>query len=318
MNFNDNQIMNNIDCMSYNCDYQKMHESSQLDLLEILEKLEEQRASILKLKNDSIPHEILSSLDSSIQSLRNILKSTKTSVFSKSDITPHSSHKSGGTLSTNIINPNPYTYTENRYDSISHFMDNNSPTNNAPNNTRNTQPTIENDGYNAPQKEMTNTPSRTPLSPPTTQPSRARQNRGNVLSRSLPQQGNIFAKLLEKLSINQVQKSPTTILQSQTRGKTAHYNHFIDFLHTNTTSQNNNIKEQKGSHSYHQSPTYCYEDLPAPPQPCNPHKQIISRQFDIMRLLLLYMRLKPHSPYCYRVCDIAERQFEILSNLIEI
>lgn len=53
------------------------------------------------------------------------------------------------------------------------------------------------------------------------------------------------------------------------------------------------------------------------PTPCDPHKKLITNELDIIRLLLLYMALKPHCPYTHRICTLAQEHLEVLGELVE-
>lgn len=57
---------------------------------------------------------------------------------------------------------------------------------------------------------------------------------------------------------------------------------------------------------------------PKPPQSgCDPHKKMVTKELDIIRLLLLYMALRPNCPYTYRLCTIAQDHLEILGEMLE-
>ncbi len=60
---------------------------------------------------------------------------------------------------------------------------------------------------------------------------------------------------------------------------------------------------------------------PFPPRPehkgCDPHKKMVTKELDIIRLLLLYMALRPNCPYTYRLCTIAQEHLEILGEMLE-
>ena len=49
---------------------------------------------------------------------------------------------------------------------------------------------------------------------------------------------------------------------------------------------------------------------------CHSHKQLCSRQIDIIRLLLLYMSLRPTCPYIHSISTLASRQLDIYLSLI--
>ena len=49
---------------------------------------------------------------------------------------------------------------------------------------------------------------------------------------------------------------------------------------------------------------------------CKPHDIILSDQCDIVRMILLYMMLRPNCRYISRLCNVANDQFEILQLLM--
>lgn len=51
---------------------------------------------------------------------------------------------------------------------------------------------------------------------------------------------------------------------------------------------------------------------------CHPHKQIVNNQIDIVRLLLLYMLLRPTCKYMPIIASITNNQFESYVNLSEL
>lgn len=52
------------------------------------------------------------------------------------------------------------------------------------------------------------------------------------------------------------------------------------------------------------------------PNDCDPHKKMITKELDIIRLILLYMALRPNCPYTYRLCNIAQDHLEILGEMV--
>lgn len=69
-------------------------------------------------------------------------------------------------------------------------------------------------------------------------------------------------------------------------------------------------------------PFPCPPPKPFPPSPrppqggCDPHKKMVTNELDIIRLLLLYMALRPNCPYTYRLCTIAQEHLEILGEMV--
>lgn len=48
---------------------------------------------------------------------------------------------------------------------------------------------------------------------------------------------------------------------------------------------------------------------------CEPRRQLYTNQLDIIRLLLLYMALRPNNHHCHRICNITLSQFEVLNTI---
>ncbi len=69
-------------------------------------------------------------------------------------------------------------------------------------------------------------------------------------------------------------------------------------------------------------PFPCPPPKPFPPSPrppqggCDPHKKLITNELDIIRLLLLYMALRPNCPHTYRICTLAQEHLEALGELV--
>ncbi|MBQ7351356.1 MAG: hypothetical protein IJW59_00605 [Clostridia bacterium] len=49
---------------------------------------------------------------------------------------------------------------------------------------------------------------------------------------------------------------------------------------------------------------------------CSPRKTAINNQIDLIRLLLLFIALRPHCRYCARISSITSNQFDVLTYLI--
>ena len=48
---------------------------------------------------------------------------------------------------------------------------------------------------------------------------------------------------------------------------------------------------------------------------CDPRRKLITGQVDLLRLLILFIALRPHSRYCSRIASIASSQFDVLLTL---
>lgn len=49
---------------------------------------------------------------------------------------------------------------------------------------------------------------------------------------------------------------------------------------------------------------------------CNPKDKLVTNQIDLLRLLLLYITLRPHNPCTHRICNVCTEQFDVLMQLI--
>ena len=48
---------------------------------------------------------------------------------------------------------------------------------------------------------------------------------------------------------------------------------------------------------------------------CDPRRKLVTSQLDLLRLLILFIALRPHSRYCARIASITNNQFEVLLSI---
>lgn len=303
MNYNDSQIMSDNAYIKCQSAYSKLSANTLHDLGEILEKLESQKKAIISANLETNPTNIIASIDDSILALKGIINSTQHHTQSTS--------KNINKFSSIPDTLEPYTYSESRADSISNYMDS------APPNETNTEPKNNQPNIPANPPNPTN-PDSVSAPPSTATPDTSSKNIAtrNTTSRGYPQQGSIITRLLSQLQIN---KAPNPTKVKSTRTQTQHTTHSIHnaILGNKNAVLNFPIYDSKHTDTHYPTNPYLHPTKPNPP-PCTAEKDILSRQIDIVRLLILYLQLRPHYPYCYRICSIANVQFDILSTLINI
>lgn len=285
MNYNDSQIMSDSDYIQCQSAYCKLSENTIHDLGEILEKLESQKRAINSTETISNRHRILGAIDDSISSLKSIMQTSQKS----SQSAPLNTHKAISKFSQKHLKQNtdtpPYTYSENRGDSISNYMGNSTPS--AP---------IPSSPITNPQNTTPSSP--TPVPSDNIAPDGRLEPRSRALSRGCPQPGNFIAKLLSQLKVS------TPKVHTQKDNK---YGYSVHSIHSEILGKTG-VYVTQNRHIPHHPPHHI----------CTPEREILSRQIDIVRLLILYLQLRPNYPYCYRICSIASTQFDILSTLIDI
>lgn len=155
-----------------------------------------------------------------------------------------------------------------------------------------------------------------------------RQNRGR------PFRQNPIAKVFSNFPLNfdKLKEQQKERLSQQSTGKT---NNSTPYTQEPSLAQKTLKQNQPRPHyppcnmpnCAHNEPPFPPEwDSPRPPFPpkplpsqneCDPHKKIVTKELDIIRLLLLYMALRPNCPYTYRLCTVAQNHLEILGEILE-
>lgn len=320
MKYNDSQIMSDNAYIKCQSAYEKLSANTVHDLSEILEKLESQKKAIMSANLSSNNSQILDGINDSIKGLKSILYANTYTTQKNNALNSKSAQKFSQKYSAQNVDIPPYTYSENRSDSISEYMDGNTP-NNTPNNAPLTTPNspqnmVPNSAVESPSSISPTTPSQetspTPVPSDNISPNNRTENRTRVFSRSCPQQGNFIAKLLSQFKVNSRPNHTQTKISVKAHNTwhTAHSIH-SEILHKSIEKQStyNYPPFKPYNEQYHHSKS---------PKHCTPEQDILSRQIDIVRLLILYLQLRPNYPYCYRICGIASTQFDILSTLINI
>ena len=158
----------------------------------------------------------------------------------------------------------------------------------------------------------------------------------NTPKRNSPMQGSALSNIIKQLNVG-----ANRILGCNRKQRTINSN--------NLTSQNTQVSSQKHYNKTTQNPNNSQSQIrpsnlsemnnifmpypmtppkydymhrpPHHPRPnmshgCKPHDIILSDQCDIVRMILLYMMLRPNCRYISRLCNVANDQFEILQLLM--
>lgn len=158
----------------------------------------------------------------------------------------------------------------------------------------------------------------------------------NTPKRNSPMQGSALSNIIKQLNVG-----ANRILGCNRKQRTINSNNLTS-QNTQVSSQNRynkNTKTPNNSQSQIRPsnlgemnnifmpypmmpPKYDYMHRPPHhPRPnmshgCKPHDIILSDQCDIVRMILLYMMLRPNCRYISRLCNVANDQFEILQLLM--
>ena len=158
----------------------------------------------------------------------------------------------------------------------------------------------------------------------------------NTPKRNSPMQGSALSNIIKQLNVG-----ANRILGCNRKQRTINSNNLASQntqvssqKHYNKTTQNpNNSQSQIRPSNLSEMnnifmpypmtpPKYDYMHRPPHhPRPnmshgCKPHDIILSDQCDIVRMILLYMMLRPNCRYISRLCNVANDQFEILQLLM--
>ena len=158
----------------------------------------------------------------------------------------------------------------------------------------------------------------------------------NTPKRNSPMQGSALSNIIKQLNVG-----ANRILGCKRKQRTINSNNLASQNtqvssqnHYNKTTQNpNNSQSQIRPSNLSEMnnifmpypmtpPKYDYMHRPPHhPRPnmshgCKPHDIILSDQCDIVRMILLYMMLRPNCRYISRLCNVANDQFEILQLLM--
>ena len=158
----------------------------------------------------------------------------------------------------------------------------------------------------------------------------------NTPKRNSPMQGSALSNIIKQLNVG-----ANRILGCNRKQRTINSNNLAS-QNTQVSSQNHYNKTTKNPNNSQSQirpsnlsemnnvfmpypmtpPKYDYMHRPPHhPRPnmshgCKPHDIILSDQCDIVRMILLYMMLRPNCRYISRLCNVANDQFEILQLLM--
>ena len=288
--------------------YENVITEETADLQEILEKLIKQRKTLHSNNSDNKYDEMLEKLDNNIADLNSLISGNLSQVASKnSAFIPnyYGLRSKKLDLSDGAISP-----IRSHKEMLSHG------------DTTPTQPSTPSDN-----NQNGNSDSNVPQNGTTTP---------NTPKRNSPMQGSALSNIIKQLNVG-----ANRILGCNRKQRTINSN--------NLTSQNTQVSSQKHYNKTTQNPNNSQSQIrpsnlsemnnifmpypmtppkydymhrpPHHPRPnmshgCKPHDIILSDQCDIVRMILLYMMLRPNCRYISRLCNVANDQFEILQLLM--
>lgn len=288
--------------------YENVITEETADLQEILEKLIKQRKTLHSNNSDNKYDEMLEKLDNNIADLNSLISGNLSQVASKnSAFIPnyYGLRSKKLDLGNDAISP-----IRSHQEMLSHGDI-------AP-----TQPSTPSDN-----NQNGNSDSNIPQNGTTTP---------NTPKRNSPMQGSALSNIIKQLNVG-----ANRILGCNRKQRTINSNNLASQntqvssqKHYNKTTQNpNNSQSQIRPSNLSEMnnifmpypmtpPKYDYMHRPPHhPRPnmshgCKPHDIILSDQCDIVRMILLYMMLRPNCRYISRLCNVANDQFEILQLLM--
>ena len=288
--------------------YENVITEETADLQEILEKLIKQRKTLHSNNSDNKYDEMLEKLDNNIADLNSLISGNLSQVASKNS----------------AFIPNYYGLRSKKLDlgndAISPIRSHKEMLSHG--DIVPTQPSTPSDN-----NQNGNLDSNVPQNGTTTP---------NTPKRNSPMQGSALSNIIKQLNVG-----ANRILGCNRKQRTINSNNLASQNtqvpsqnHYNKTTQNpNNSQSQIRPSNLSEMnnifmpypmtpPKYDYMHRPPHhPRPnmshgCKPHDIILSDQCDIVRMILLYMMLRPNCRYISRLCNVANDQFEILQLLM--
>ena len=288
--------------------YENVITEETADLQEILEKLIKQRKTLHSNNSDNKYDEMLEKLDNNIADLNSLISGNLSQVASKNS----------------AFIPNYYGLRSKKLDlgndAISPIRSHKEMLSHG--DIVPTQPSTPSDN-----NQNGNSDSNVPQNGTTTP---------NTPKRNSPMQGSALSNIIKQLNVG-----ANRILGCNRKQRTINSNNLASQntqvssqKHYNKTTQNpNNSQSQIRPSNLSEMnnifmpypmtpPKYDYMHRPPHhPRPnmshgCKPHDIILSDQCDIVRMILLYMMLRPNCRYISRLCNVANDQFEILQLLM--
>lgn len=288
--------------------YENVITEETADLQEILEKLIKQRKTLHSNNSDNKYDEMLEKLDNNIADLNSLISGNLSQVASKNS----------------AFIPNYYGLRSKKLDlgddAISPIRSHKEMLSHgdiAP-----TQPSTPSDN-----NQNGNSDSNVPQNGTTTP---------NTPKRNSPMQGSALSNIIKQLNVganrilgrNRKQRAINSNNLASQNTQISSQNHY----HETTKNPNNSQSQIRPSNLSEMNnifmpypmtpPKYDYmhrpphHPRPNMPHGCEPHDIILSDQCDIVRMILLYMMLRPNCRYISRLCNVANDQFEILQLLM--
>lgn len=288
--------------------YENVITAETADLQEILEKLIKQRETLRSNNSDNKYDDMLEKLDNNINDLNSLISGNLSQVASKNS----------------AFIPNYYGLRSKKLDlsdgAISPIRSHQEML--AHGDTTPTQPSTPSDNT-----QNGNLNNNVPQNGTTTP---------NTPKRNSPMQGSALSNIIKQLNVG------ANRILGCNRNKKAVGSNNLAFQSTQISSQNRYNKNTKnpsnsqsqirpsnlgemnnifmpypmmppGNDFSHKPP---HRPKPDMPHGCEPHDIILSDQCDIVRMILLYMMLRPNCRYISRLCNVANDQFEILQLLM--
>lgn len=340
MSFNDYKILTDKDYSILKTNYERIYASEVSDLLEIIDKMQEQKNSLLNNNQNGKYNQIIEKISSNISELQSLVKSSTNNSNYRSYSQPPSTasilsgfrnhlriqnlndpngaihpvrsideminHNDFGTMpDTNIPSSQPQPTPSPIMPSVPQIPElgapnqpispirdgNNSSIPNTPNRNiyrgeNSTDTPNENIGTSPNQKPNNGTiDNSTPRSPSPANPISTNNN-----LRNRPMQVDIITNFIKSLKVGfSSHKARKKALNSGINYSLA--------LHRNKYHNMHDLATQSINHN------------------CDPHNKLVTNQIDIIRLLLLYLTLRPTCRYCSRIASITNEQFDILLNM---
>ena len=288
--------------------YENVITEETADLQEILEKLIKQRKTLHSNNSDNKYDEMLEKLDNNIADLNSLISGNLSQVASKNS----------------AFIPNYYGLRSKKLDlgndAISPIRSHKEMLSHG--DIVPTQPSTPSDN-----NQNGNLDSNVPQNGTTTP---------NTPKRNSPMQGSALSNIIKQLNVganrilgcNRKQRTINSNNLASQNTQVSSQNHYNKTTQNPNNSQSqirpSNLSEMNNVFMPYPMtpPKYDYMHRPPHhPRPnmshgCKPHDIILSDQCDIVRMILLYMMLRPNCRYISRLCNVANDQFEILQLLM--
>lgn len=286
MKFDDYKILSDRDYTIMKQNYDTLIQSETNDLNEILDKLYKQRQNLIDLNQNHKFDDMLEKIDNNISDIESIIGSNQKIASTKQscEIPHYWGLKKPSKQDINSDNTNGNN-------SFSDFLDNEYKNNPIPTPT---QPSLDNNL--APNIDIT--PPNNNEQPETNLPAQ------NTTKRNSPMQGSALSNIIKQLNVG----------AGRLLGKKHTHNATIKVDKEGFGDLTGGFFPYPVPPDY--PPRHKNKKRPNLGDGCEPHDIALSNQCDIVRLILLYMMLRPNCRYISRLSSVACDQFEILQLLI--